>query len=89
MAKKKKKEKSFIVKTLWRFWGALLILLPLYALLSCAFYHIDDNSFLLASLHRSKTFSAAAEQIRRLLSSTISALRFFRFYAPPSSGDLA
>ncbi len=56
MAKKKKKEKSFIVKTLWRFWGALLLLLSVYALLSCAFYHIDDNSFLLASATPVKNF---------------------------------
>ena len=56
MAKKKKKEKSFIVKTLWRFWGALLVLLSVYALLSCAFYHIDDNSFLLASATPVKNF---------------------------------
>ena len=56
MAKKKKKEKSFIVKTLWRFWGILLILLPLYALLSCAFYHNNDNSFLQASATPVKNF---------------------------------
>ena len=50
MAKsKKKKQKSFIKRLLWRLWGVALIFTPLFIYLSCLFYHKGDNSFMRAS----------------------------------------
>lgn len=46
--KKKKKEKSLLTKITLRILGLLLILMPVFAILSCLFYHPQDNSFVYA-----------------------------------------
>lgn len=47
--KSKKKEKTFLAKIAWRLWGLTLILVPVFAIVSCFFYHSHDSSFAFAS----------------------------------------
>ena len=59
MAKKSKKKQYLITGISWRIWGLSLMLLSVFAFLSCIFYHPQDSSFALATSAPIKNYLGA------------------------------